>query len=113
MATNPNIIANSNWNSIAIKRSTFGLETMTSCINSHIRPNQTVIADVYFCNADVYFCNIEHRTIIISMEIVANMDILTKVAMEIITNESITTRRTEQFLDNFFLLDMIDQRQIV
>ena len=106
MATNPNIIANSNWNSIAIKRSTFGLETMTSCINSHIRPNQTVIADVYFCN-------IEHRTIIISMEIVANMDILTKVAMEIITNESITTRRTEQFLDNFFLLDMIDQRQIV
>lgn len=106
MATNPNIIANSNWNSIAIKRSTFGLETMTSCINSHIRPNQTVIADVYFCN-------VEHRTIIISMEIVANMDILTKVAMEIITNERITTRRSEQFLDNFLLLDMIDQRQIV
>ena len=106
MTTNPNIIANSNWNSIAIKRSTFGLETMTSCINSHIRPNQTVIADVYFCN-------IEHRTIIISMEIVANMDILTKVAMEIITNERITTRRTEQFLDNSFLLDMINQRQIV
>ena len=103
MATNPNIIANSNWNSIAIKRSTFGLETMTSCINSHIRPNQTVIADVYFCN-------VEHRTIIISMEIVANMDILTKVAMEIITNERITTRRSEQFLDNFFLLEMIDQR---
>ncbi len=103
MATNPNIIANSNWNSIAIKRSTFGLETMTSCINSHIRPNQTVIADVYFCN-------VEHRTIIISMEIVANMDILTKVAMEIITNERITTRRSEQFLDNFLLLDMIDQR---
>ena len=88
MATNPNIIANSNWNSIAIKRSTFGLETMTSCINSHIRPNQTVIADVYFCN-------VEHRTIIISMEIVANMDILTKVAMEIITNERITTRGSE------------------
>ena len=106
MTTNPNIIANSNWNSITIKRSTFGLETMTSCINSHIRPNQTVIADVYFCN-------IEHRTIIISMEIVANMDILTKVAMEIITNERITTRRTEQFLDNSFLLDMINQRQIV
>ena len=106
MATNPNIIANSNWNSIAIKRSTFGLETMTSCINSHIRPNQTVIADVYFCN-------VEHRTIIISMEIVANMDILTKVAMEIITNEMITTRRSEQFLDNFLLLDMIDQRQTV
>lgn len=106
MATNPNIIANSNWNSIAIKRSTFGLETMTSCINSHIRPNQTVIADVYFCN-------VEHRTIIISMEIVANMDILTKVAMEIITNERITTRRSEQFLDNFLLLDMIDQRQTV
>ena len=106
MTTNPNIIANSNWNSIAIKRSTFGLETMTSCINSHIRPNQTVIADVYFCN-------VEHRTIIISMEIVANMDILTKVAMEIITNERITTRRSEQFLDNFLLLDMIDQRQIV
>ena len=103
MATNPNIIANSNWNSIVIKRSTFGLETMTSCINSHIRPNQTVIADVYFCN-------VEHRTIIISMEIVANMDILTKVAMEIITNERITTRRSEQFLDNFFLLEMIDQR---
>ena len=80
MATNPNIIANSNWNSIAIKRSTFGLETMTSCINSHIRPNQTVIADVYFCN-------VEHRTIIISMEIVAYMDILTKVAMEIVTNK--------------------------
>ena len=106
MATNPNIIANSNWNSIAIKRSTFGLETMTSCIKSHIRPNQTVIADVYFCN-------VEHRTIIISMEIVANMDILTKVAMEIITNERITTRRSEQFLDNFLLLDMIDQRQTV
>ena len=106
MATNPNIIVNSNWNSIAIKRSTFGLETMTSCINSHIRPNQTVIADVYFCN-------VEHRTIIISMEIVANMDILTKVAMEIITNERITTRRSEQFLDNFLLLDMIDQRQTV
>ena len=103
MATNPNIIANSNWNSIAIMRSTFGLETMTSCIESHIRPNQTVIADVYFCN-------VEHRTIIISMEIVANMDILTKVAMEIITNERITTRRSEQFLDNFFLLEMIDQR---
>ena len=103
MATNPNIIANSNWNSIAIKCSIFGLETMTSCINSHIRPNQTVIADVYFCN-------VEHRTIIISMEIVANMDILTKVAMEIITNERITTRRSEQFLDNFLLLDMIDQR---
>ncbi len=84
-------------------RSTFGLETMTSCIESHIRPNQTVIADVYFCN-------VEHRTIIISMEIVANMDILTKVAMEIITNERITTRRSEQFLDNFFLLEMIDQR---
>ena len=106
MATNPNIIANSNWNSIAIKRSTFGLETMISCINSHIRPNQTVIADVYFCN-------VEHRTIIISMEIVANMDILTKVAMEIITNERITTRRSEQFLDNSLLLDMIDQRQTV
>jgi len=106
MTTNPNIIANSNWNSIAIKRSTFGLETMTSCINSHIRPNQTVIADVYFCN-------VEHRTIIISMEIVAHMDILTKVAMEIITNERITTRGSEQFLDNFLLLDMIDQRQIV
>ncbi len=106
MTTNPNIIANSNWNSIAIKRSTFGLEAMTSCINSHIRPNQTVIADVYFCN-------VEHRTIIISMEIVANMDILTKVAMEIITNERITTRRSEQFLDNFLLLDMIDQRQTV
>ena len=106
MATNPNIIANSNWNSIAIKRSTFGLETMTSCINSHIRPNQTVIADVYFCN-------VEHRTIIISMEIVANMDILTKVAMEIITNERITTRRSEQFLDNFLLLDIIDQSQTI
>ena len=64
----------SNWNSIAIKRSTFGLETMTSCINSHIRPNQTVIADVYFCN-------VEHRTIIISMEIVADMDILAKVRL--------------------------------
>ena len=38
------------------------------------------------------------------------MDILTKVAMEIITNERITTRRSEQFLDNFFLLEMIDQR---
>ena len=96
----------SNWNSIAIKRSTFGLETMTSCINSHIRPNQTVIADVYFCN-------VEHRTIIISMEIVADMDILAKVTMEIITNERITTRRSEQFLDNFLLLDMIDQRQTV
>ena len=106
MATNPNIIANSNWNSIAIKRSTFGLETMTSCINSHIRPNQAVIADVYFCN-------VEHRTIIISMEIVADMDILAKVTMEIITNERITTRRSEQFLDNFLLLDMIDQRQTV
>ena len=87
MATNPNIIANSNWNSIAIMRSTFGLETMTSCIKSHIRPNQTVIADVYFCN-------VEHRTIIISMEIVADMDILAKVTMEIITNERITTRRS-------------------
>ena len=106
MATNPNIIANSNWNSIAIMRSTLGLETMTSCIKSHIRPNQTVIADVYFCN-------VEHRTIIISMEIVADMDILAKVTMEIITNERITTRRSEQFLDNFLLLDMIDQRQTV
>ena len=106
MATNPNIIANSNWNSIAIMRSTFGLETMTSCIKSHIRPNQTVIADVYFCN-------VEHRTIIISMEIVADMDILAKVAMEIITNERITTRRSEQFLDNFLLLDIIDQSQTI
>lgn len=75
-------------------------------VKPHIRPNQTVIADVYFCN-------VEHRTIIISMEIVADMDILTKVAMEIITNERITTRRSEQFLDNFLLLDMTDQRQTV
>ena len=106
MATNPNIIANSNWNSIAIKRSTFGLETMTSCINSHIRPNQTVIADVYFCN-------VEHRTIIISMEIVTYMDVLTKVTMKIIADKGTDTHIAKQLFHDILFLGKFSQSETV
>ena len=106
MSTYPHIITNSDGYSITVEHTTFGVKTMPCRIDADIRTNETIVTDVYFCN-------VEHRTIIISMEIVADMDILAKVTMEIITNERITTRRSEQFLDNFLLLDIIDQSQTI
>ena len=53
---------------------------MTSCVDANIRTYQTIVTDAYLCY-------IKHCTIVVCVEVVAYMDILTKVAVEIITNK--------------------------
>ena len=79
---------------------------MPSCVDTHIRPNQAVVA-----NTD--FSNIEHRTIIVGMEIVAHVDVLSEVAVEVVTHKGIAAHGTEQIFHDFLFLRKISQSQAV
>ncbi len=82
MAANPYIVSNRNRYSIAVKNSSFGFKPMSSCVDANIRTYQTIVTDMNFCH-------IKHRAIVVGMEIVAYMDVLSKVAVKIVTYEGI------------------------
>ena len=73
---------------------------MTSCIDTNIWANQAVIA-----YAD--FCKVEHRAVVVSMKIIAHMNSLPKVTVEVVAYKGIATNRAKEFLDDFLFLCLI------
>ena len=79
---------------------------MTCSIDAHVRSDQTIMS-----NTD--FCHIEHRAIVVDVKVVANMDILSKVAMKIVADEGIVTHIAKQFFHDILFLGKISQSEIV
>ena len=100
MTSYPNIVTNRNRQSIDIKHATFRFQTMPCCVDAHIRTDQAVIA-----YADL--CQVEHRAVVVSMEIFAHMDVFAKVTMEVVANKGITANRSEQFPYDFLFLCLL------
>ena len=88
MASNPNIVTNRNRQSIDIEHATFRFQTMPSCVDAHIRTYQAVIAYTDFCQ-------VEHRAVVVSMKIIAHMNSLPKVTVEVVAYKGIAANRAE------------------
>ena len=78
---------------------------MASCVYPYIWANQTIMPNMNFNK-------VEHRTVIIHMEVITNMYVLPKITMEIITNKRISTYGTEQFPNDFLFSFVFSQGQV-
>ncbi len=79
---------------------------MASCIDAHIRSDQTVMT-----NTD--FSHVEHRAIVVGMEMISYMNVLTKVAVKIVADEGIAPHIAKQFFHNILFLGKISQSETV
>ena len=71
--------------------------------------DQIVANQAIVSNAD--FCKVEHRAVVVCMEIFTHMDILAEVTMEVVTHKRIDANGAEQLIDDFLFLWLISQSQ--
>ena len=102
MTAYPDVVANGNGQSIDVEQASVGLHAMPCGIEPHVGTNEAVVADTYLGN-------VEHRTIVIGMEVVAHMNVLPEVAMEVVGHERIAADGTEQLPQDYLLLCLVGQ----
>ena len=83
MSANPDIITNRNGHPVAIECPSLWFQPMPGSVYSNVGAYQAVMA---YAN----LCHVEHSAVIIGMEIVAHVNVLTEVAVEVVTHKGIT-----------------------